>query len=161
MPEAPDPRHDPPSEPPAHRVVTAVAQAPAEAAEAETGGRETETRGEGSFLERLLSEERLLDRFRLVRNHLSELSEPGDIAQAVAAFPQGWARRRFVTRLIREGEVGFEEACQLLQQLSASGEHWGVSAILERYPIDTERLSLLQEVVRSPLSRRRVQRHRM
>ena len=45
------------------------------------------------------------------------------------------ARRRFVTRLIREGEVGFEEACRLLRQLPASGEHWGVSAILERYPL--------------------------
>ena len=76
-------------------------------------------------------------------------------------FPFGWARRRFVTQLIREGEVGFEQACQLLQQLPASGEHWGVSAILERYPIDTERLNTLQEIVRSPLSKRRVQRYRV
>ena len=146
-------------EPPVHRVVAEVAPVPDKAPEAEAGGRETETREEGSLLGRLASAERLLDRFRLVRNHLAELSEPGEIAQAVEAFPEGWARRRFVTRLICQGEVGFEEACQLLQQLPAGGEHWGVSAILERYPLNPERLSLLQEVVRSPLSKRRVQRH--
>ena len=136
-------------------VVAEVAPALDESPEAETGGREA------SLLEELSSGARLLDRFRLVRNRLAELSEPGDVAQAVEAFPEGWARRRFVTRLIREGKVGFEEACQLLRQLPASGEHWGVSAILERYSVNPERLSLLQEVVRSPLSKRRVQRHRV
>ena len=155
VPEAPNPRHEPLPEPPAQRVVAEVAPALDESPEAETGGREA------SLLEELSSGARLLDRFRLVRNRLAELSEPGDVAQAVEAFPEGWARRRFVTRLIREGKVGFEEACQLLRQLPASGEHWGVSAILERYPVNPERLSLLQEVVRSPLSKRRVQRHRV
>jgi hypothetical protein len=161
VPEEPVPRHEPVSEPPAPRVVAEVTPAQDEPPEAEIGGRKTETRGEVSFLERLSSEERLIDRFRLVRDHLAELSEPGDIAQAVEAFPEGWARRRFVTRLIREGEVGFEEACRLLRQLPANGEHWGVSAILERYPLNSERLSLLQRAVRSPLSKRRVRRHRV
>ncbi len=159
--EEPIPADEPVPEPPVHRVVAEVAPVPVESPESETGRRETETRGEMSLLERLCSEERLLDRFRLVRNHLAELSEPGEVTQAVEAFPEGWARRRFVTRLIREGKVGFEEACQLLQQLPAGGEHWGVSAILERYPLNMEQLSLLREVVRSPLSRRRVQRHRV
>ncbi len=155
VPEAPNPRHEPLPEPPAHRVVAEVAPAPDESPEAETGGREA------SLLEELSSGASLLDRFRLVRNRLAELSEPGKVAQAVEAFPEGWARRRFVTRLIREGKVGFEEACQLLRQLPASGEHWGVSAILERYPLNPERLSLLQEVLRTPLSKRRVQGHRV
>ncbi len=34
-------------------------------------------------------------------------------------------------------------------------------AVLERFPIDTARLNALQQVVRSPLSKRRVQRHRL
>ncbi len=120
----------------------------------------TPPREPGSILERLSAERSLLGRFRFVRDRLAELSNSGDLTQVVEGFPPGWARRRLVTQLIREGEVGFEQACELLQQLPASGELWGVSAILERYQLDTERLSTLLEVVRSPLSKRRVQRHR-
>ena len=121
----------------------------------------TRLREPGSILEQLSAERSLLHRFRLVRDRLAELSNSPDLAQAVEEFPPGWARRRFVTQLIRQGDVGFEQSCQLLQQLPASGEHWGVSAILERFPIDTARLNALQQVVRSPLSKRRVQRHRL
>ena len=109
----------------------------------------------------LAAERSLLGRFRLVRGRLAELSNSGDLAQVVEEFPPGWARRRFVTQLIREGEVGFEQACQLLQQLPPSGEHWGVSAILERYDLDLKHLETLQEIVRSPLAKRRVQRYRV
>ena len=118
-------------------------------------------RAPGSILEQLAAERSLLDRFRLVRGRLAELSNSGDLAEVVEEFPPGWARRRFVTQLIREGEVGFEQACQLLQQLPPSGEHWGVAAILERYDLDRKRLGTLQEIVRSPLAKRRVQRYRV
>ena len=45
--------------------------------------------------------------------------------------------------------------------LMSTLEHWGVSAILERYDLDRERLETLQEIVRSPLAKRRVQRYRV
>ena len=121
----------------------------------------TRLREPESILARLSGKSTLLDRFRLVRDRFTELSNSTDLAQAVEQFPAGWARRRFVTQLIRKGELDFEQACRLLEQLPATGENWAVSAILERFPIDASRLSILEEVVRSPLSKRRVKRHRV
>ncbi len=121
----------------------------------------TRLREPESILARLSGESTLLDRFRLVRDRFAELSNSTDLAQAVEQFPAGWARRRFVTQLIRKGDLDFEQACGLLERLPGSGENWAVSAILERFPIDASRLSILEEVVRSPLSKRRVKRHRV
>ena len=162
----------PPSEPQVRRsapdpVVVAADPSAARTSDQEEGRSEpaefetSRLRAAGSILEQLAAERSLLGRFRLVRVRLAELSNSGDLAQVVEEFPPGWARRRFVTQLIREGEVGFEQACQLLQQLPPSGEHWGVSAILERYDLDRKHLETLQEIVRSPLAKRRVQRYRV
>ena len=162
----------PPSESQVHRSAADSAVVAAQSSVARTSDQEegrsepaeletSRLRAPGSILEQLAAERSLLDRFRLVRGRLAELSTSSDLAQVVEEFPPGWARRRFVTQLIREGEVGFEQACQLLQQLPPSGEHWGVSAILERYDLDRKRLETLQEIVRSPLAKRRVQRYRV
>ena len=156
-----EPPPAPPDEVPADQVARQEIEVEPEDLWSARSVETTRLREPGAILEQLSAERSLLHRFRLVRDRLAELSNSPDLEQAVEEFPLGWARRRFVTQLIREGEVGFEQACQLLQQLPASGEHWGVSAILERYPIDTARLNTLQEVVRSPLSKRRVRRHRV
>ena len=124
------------------------------------GSRESEKRpGDGSLLEKLSSTQGLPARFRFVRDHLAELSGSGDPSHWLEAFPSGWARRRLVAQLIRARGVDFDQACELVQQLSASGEHWCISAILECYPLDEGRLQKLLHMVRSPLSKRRVHRH--
>ena len=98
----------PPSESQVHRSAADSAVVAAQSSVARTSDQEegrsepaeletSRLRAPGSILEQLAAERSLLDRFRLVRGRLAELSTSSDLAQVVEEFPPGWARRRFVT----------------------------------------------------------------
>ena len=152
-----EPVPQPPAEPVVAEVVPPFPVQPAQAGDALEDLEEVA--GERTLAAKLAREERLIDRFRVVRTHLAGLSRTGDVDRALEQFPPGWARRRFVTQLIRDGDLSFESACRLLEKLSESGEGWAVSAILGRYSIDSRRRARLLETVRTPLARRKIALH--
>lgn len=102
------------------------------------------------WVNRLGATASLTARFRLLRRLISEENDLdlAELKSIVASFPDGWARRRSIERLLRAGHAAdLDDAFALIEDLERPGDRrWCCAALIDSRELtreETERLSTL------------------
>jgi len=112
-------------------------------------------------LERLTASDTLLGRFRRFRGMTAEMRELEieNLERLLECFPEGWARRRALTQMLRAGiPEDFDDAMTLVgAQRSASCRIWCLAALVEGRDLDEDEKALLLSRDEAPLIKRRLE----
>jgi hypothetical protein len=102
--------------------------------------------GESTLPARLQEAGNLTVRFRLLRRELDRTGSTGDTRRLLEQFPEGWARRRALSALLRRRMPGnLEEALTLIGELEPpSSRRWCLGTILRHWDLSAQQRQDLQ-----------------
>ncbi len=85
--------------------------------------------------------------------------EVEDLERLLETFPEGWARRRAISQMLRAGiPEDFGDAMILVEtQNSVSGRLWCLTALVEGRDLDKDERALLLSSDEPPLIKRRLE----
>ena len=112
-------------------------------------------------LEKLATSTSLVSRFRRVRELIVGMRhlEIEHLERLLETFPEGWARRRAITQMLRAGvPEDFDDAMILVgTQRCVSGRIWCLTALVEGRDLDKDEIAFLLSSEEPPLIKRRLE----
>lgn len=161
-PAAPAPLPAPTPPPPAPVVPVIAAPSPPPAPRPEPPREPARAPAAAALAERLAAVPALTARFRLLRGSVDEVKRlsAADLRALLDVFPDGWARRRAVSELLRAGVPGkLAEALPLVGTLSSERDRaWCLGELIELREVPEGEREALLATVASPTARRRLER---